>query len=219
MTSCGGTEAAQGNCPGDSPHRVIRRQQVLFGPGRGDHPGTDHVGADPVRGALGRELARHRDHAALRCRVGDALIGHRAGDTCGRADVEDRSAARLQVRPGVLAGEEDRVELGREREAPVGKGLLLNRAEAHRARVVVEDVDATVRVRCALHPRDDGLLVGHVEVRSAVLARMSPPTTVAPSASKRALASAPCPRAVPLISATLPCRRPLTCLPSSPPRT
>ena len=95
----------------------------------------------------------------------------------------------------------------------------LDRAEAHRAGVVVEDVDAAVGVDRAVHPALRPILVGHVQVRRAALGEDVAADDGRALGREARLRRRPWPRAVPLISATLPARRPLKCRPSAPPRT
>jgi hypothetical protein len=69
----------------------------------------------------------------------------------------------LRCRQACFNGEEDDVELVAEHEVPLLRRDLLERAEARRAGVRVEDVDATVLVSGAIDPLPDRVLVGEVD--------------------------------------------------------
>ena len=186
-------------------------------------PGAQRVDANALARELHRELATHREHRALRRCVPD-LRRRGAHQRHERRDVDHRAATTLeQMGDAVLAAEEHafgvdgldavlRVGLGGEDRVVVGR---------HDARVVVEDVDAAVGL--------DGPCIQRCERWSASLtststkvARLhsaaacapadvptSATTTDAPSAEKSTAASRPMPPAAPVITATLPSRRPM----------
>jgi hypothetical protein len=56
----------------DQPHRTIISQKIPLGRRGDDHPGAHKVHASAQLRALRRKLFRHRQYAALGCRVRDA---------------------------------------------------------------------------------------------------------------------------------------------------
>ena len=122
-----------------------------------DRPGAERVDAHALPGELHRELAAHRQHGALRRRVGD-LRGRRAEERDERRDVDHRAAAALeQVRDAVLAAEEDALGVDGLHAVPgVDRGVEDRGVVGGRdARVVVEDVDAAEALRRRVHHRLD----------------------------------------------------------------
>ena len=109
-----------------------------------DRPGAERVHAHALARELDAELARHREHRALRRRVRD-LRGRGAEDRDERGDVDHRAAAALeQVRDPVLAAEEDALRVHVLDALPrldgrVEDGRVVGRRDAG---VVVEHVDA-----------------------------------------------------------------------------
>ena len=112
---------------------------------RVDRAGAQRVGADPAPRVLDRDLARHREHAALARRVGD-LRGRRAHHRHEGRGVDDRAAARAQQRRDpVLAAEEDALQV-----------------HAHH---LVEDVLGRVDRRAVRGREDAGVVEEHVQPR------------------------------------------------------
>ena len=94
------------------PRRLLRVVGVeLAQQRRVDRAGAERVDAHAAARELDPELARQRQHAALRRRVGD-LRRRRAHHRHERGGVDHRAAAGLQqVRDAVLAAEEDRLQV------------------------------------------------------------------------------------------------------------
>ena len=161
--------------------------------------GRDRVHVDPVPRPLPREVARERDHAALRRVVRERVhdLGRRAVQPGDRGDVDDLAAALLDHRAARgLRAEEDAGQVHVDDLLPALERHVLRRGAPHRAGVVDEDVDAAELVHDARRPSrspSPGRVTSHGSASARVGISRPPPRSARPCA-RRARARRPPPR-------------------------